>query len=247
MSGAGEFYRAGTGDTAVLFIHGILGTPRHFDSFLPRVPEDWAVHCLLLDGHGAGVREFSRSSMAAWEEQVENAVRRLAAEHSRVLLVGHSLGTLLAMEQAVLHPEQVAGIFLLAAPLRLALRPRLVPQLIRVWLNKPKAEDPVSQAFAEACGVRQDWRIWRYLGWLPRFWELLIKIRKTRKLLPQLRVPCLAFQSRRDEMVSLRACEDLKACAKVAVLEDSGHFYYTPEDRALFLKDFVWFCQNCGY
>ena len=47
-------------DSAVLFIHGILGTPNHFKEFIPLVPKEYSVHNLLLDGHGKGVKEFSR-------------------------------------------------------------------------------------------------------------------------------------------------------------------------------------------
>ena len=37
-------------DTAVLFLHGIAGTPRHFDARLPLVhlvPENWSVYTVL--------------------------------------------------------------------------------------------------------------------------------------------------------------------------------------------------------
>ena len=40
---------------ALLFIHGILGTPNHFAPFIPLVPENLSVYNLLLDGHGKGV------------------------------------------------------------------------------------------------------------------------------------------------------------------------------------------------
>ena len=42
-------------DTAVLFIHGIIGTPNYFNRFIPLIPEDWTVCNLLLDGHGKGI------------------------------------------------------------------------------------------------------------------------------------------------------------------------------------------------
>ena len=49
--------------TAVLMIHGIFGTPRHFDDIVNLAPKDWSVYNILLDGHGKGVREFSASSI----------------------------------------------------------------------------------------------------------------------------------------------------------------------------------------
>jgi len=234
------------GGVAILFIHGILGSPRHFDFLLPVIPRNWSVRCLLLEGHGKGVQDFSRSSMAAWRAQVTQAVEELSAHHKKVLLVGHSMGTLLAIDQAVVRPEAVTGMFLLAAPLRVFLRPRLLPDLIRVWLNQPKMGNPVSEAFLEACSIRQDWRFWLYLGWIPRFWELLMECRRIRKLLHRLTIPCEAYQSRRDEMVSLRACRDLTPWTNVTVLDYSNHFYYGPEDRERLILAFIRFCKKNG-
>jgi len=184
--------------------------------------------------------------MRTWRAQVAKAVKELSATHKRVLIVGHSMGTLLAVDQAVAGSESVAGLFLLATPLRVVLRLRLLPNLLRVWVNKPKKDDPVSHAFMEACSIRQDWCIWRYLGWIPRFWELLMECRRIRGLLPQLKIPCEAYQSRRDEMVSLWACRDLAPWAKVTVLEHSSHFYYAPEDRERLIRAFDRFCRKNG-
>ena len=60
-------------DTAVLFIHGIVGTPNHFTdliSLVELVPEDWSVCNLLLDGHGGNADDFAATSMKKWKNQV---------------------------------------------------------------------------------------------------------------------------------------------------------------------------------
>jgi len=103
---------------SILFIHGIVGTPNHFKRFLPLVPEDQSIYNLLLDGHGKGVRDFSRSSMAKWEEQTARAVSELAESHEEIYIVAHSLGCLLAIEQSICNPK-IKKLFLLQAPLRL--------------------------------------------------------------------------------------------------------------------------------
>ena len=113
-------------DTAVVFIHGIVGTPDQFNPLLPLVPKDWSVDNLLLPGHGGSVRDFSRSSMAAWRAHVAEHIDRLAEDHRRILLVGHSMGTLFCIDEAVKRPDTVAGLFLLASPLRIFMRPSAV-------------------------------------------------------------------------------------------------------------------------
>ena len=50
-------------ENAVLFVHGIVSTPRMFDDFVALVPQTWSVHNLLLPGHGGTVQDFGRLSM----------------------------------------------------------------------------------------------------------------------------------------------------------------------------------------
>ena len=49
---------------AILFIHGILGTTKHFETFLSLVPPNWSICNLSLKGHGGSVKDFSQASMA---------------------------------------------------------------------------------------------------------------------------------------------------------------------------------------
>ena len=79
---------------AVLFIHGIVGTPNHFNEFIPLIPDTFSVYNLLLDGHGKGVKDFSKTSMKKWETQVSSVVEELSATHQKIYIVAHSLGTL---------------------------------------------------------------------------------------------------------------------------------------------------------
>jgi len=49
--------------TAVLMIHGIVGTPEHFAMLYPYVPEDWSIYSIRLAGHGGSVEDFAAASM----------------------------------------------------------------------------------------------------------------------------------------------------------------------------------------
>ena len=57
-------------NVAIMFVHGIVGTPKHFAEFVARVPDGISVYNLLLHGHGGSVRDFSHTSMQKWEKQV---------------------------------------------------------------------------------------------------------------------------------------------------------------------------------
>ena len=70
-------------DTAVLMIHGIVGTPHHFDNLLPLIPENWSVVNLLLEGHGQGAAEFGAASMERWKGQVSRELDGLLMPYER--------------------------------------------------------------------------------------------------------------------------------------------------------------------
>lgn len=233
------------GETAILFIHGILGTPRHFDAFVEQVPKNVSVWNILLDGHGKGVREFSRTSMTKWEEQVHRAAAELGQSHRKIYVVAHSLGCLLTVGEA-LRSEKIVGLFLLAAPMKLALKPRMVTNSLKVYFNRVRPDDGPGMAAKQCCGITHSPNFLLYLGWIPRFLELFRKIRETRKLLPGLAVPCIVFQSGRDEMVSRKSCRILRANPHISVTElpRSGHFYYEKADREALAKAFSVFLES---
>jgi esterase/lipase len=139
-------------DKAVLFIHGIVGTPNHFEDFVNLMPKEISVYNLLLDGHGKGVRDFSKASMEKWESQVADAVKELEEHHKEVYVVAHSLGCLLAMEQSVAH-SKISKMFLLAVPLKLFLKPRMISTSMKVYFNKVNPEDERTIAAKRCCGI----------------------------------------------------------------------------------------------
>ena len=223
---------------AVLFVHGIVGTPNHFAEFVSRVPEGMSVHNLLLDGHGGSVRDFSHTSMQKWEEQVKNAVDELCLTHSKIYIVAHSMGTLFAIDRAI-ENEAVKGLFLLAVPLKIAPKARMVSNLCKVYFDKIRPDDVVAQAAKRCYGIAQDKNPFHYLGWLPRYLELFAKARKTRKRIQELKTPCRVYQSARDELVSTASAKWLlrNENLSVVLLQNSGHYYYTPEDFDFLLNE----------
>lgn len=233
-------YIVGGADTAVLFIHGILGTPNHFKDFIQLVPEEYSIHNLLLDGHGKGVKEFSHTSMNSWKNQVETAANDLLKNHKQIIIVAHSMGTLFALQQAYKRPQEIEGLFLLAAPLKLRIKSKMFLNSAKLYFNRIKPDDIEGNAYKNACGITQDKKLWLYLGWIPRFLELFKEIRFTRTLLKDISVPCFIFQSKNDEMVSRKSIDFMKAnpAIKFDVLKKSSHHYYFESDYDILLKKF---------
>ena len=224
---------------ALLFIHGIAGTPQHFEPFLPLVPGNMTVRNLLLAGHGGTVQDFSRASMAEWRAQVAEALDELQRDNEQIYIAAHSMGTLFAIQEALQRPAVVA-LFLLAVPLKLRLRPAMVGNALKVYFNRISPDDLPALAALRCYGIAPDKNPLHYLGWLPRYLELLAEIRKCRPLIEKLKTPCTAYQSAKDEMVSPAAATLLRehGSVRVILLPDSGHYYYAPLDEERLLKDF---------
>lgn len=230
-----EYIRIAHGSKkAVLMIHGIAGSPAHFRELLPVVPEDWSVYNILLDGHGGKVADFSATSMKKWKAQVADTVKQLLQRHEKIVIVAHSMGTLFALQAAVDHPEQVASLFLLAVPLRVRIAPNMVEGTLRVALKKTEGFK-MAEEMVDDCSIDLDEKLYRYIGWTPRFLELLEEIKRVRGILPRVRIPCVVFQSEKDELVSVESAQDLQRNRRMEVimLKDSGHFAYRPEDLKL--------------
>ena len=217
---------------AVLMIHGIVGSPSHFKDLLPLIPENWSVYNILLPGHGGEVEDFSKSSMTAWKACAQEHFDDLCSQHEKVVLIGHSMGTLFSIQMALQRPEMVAFLMLIDVPLRLGIKLFGVRNLIRFAFGTLDLSDPVQEATSRICSIPPTMRIWRYLGWIPRMVELLRQMYLTAKLISDLQIPAIAFQSKHDELVSARSDRILLDSSNVEthVLECSTHFYYHHND-----------------
>lgn len=224
--------------TAVLLMHGIAGTPDHFRTLLrleDLIPADWSVCNVRMPGHGGQPEDFSSSSLREWEAYCQHHFNRLCRTHDRVILVGHSMGTLFAIRMALEHPEKVPFLFLIEVPLRVGVKLFGVCNLIRFAFGKLDLADPVQEAVSRVCSIEPTWKVWRYIGWLPRLVELIRRMHDSARQVSELTVPAIAYQAKRDELVSDRSRKILIASGKVDVrnFERSTHFYYHPEETAL--------------
>lgn len=233
-------YDVPNGKNVVLFIHGIIGTPNHFKSFVDGLPDDYAVYNLLLDGHGKTARDFGRSSMEKWKEQVNSIVEDLAKRYKNIIIVAHSMGSLFAIDCGIKFPEKVKLLFLLNVPLKATLKFSTAVNSLKLVFGLQKYDDIAMQNQKNACSIQLTKKLWLYIGWIPRYMELFREIKATRGKIKKIKNPCYAFQSKNDELVSEKAVKYLKVNEdiKIKVLENSGHFAYSNEDNRYMLEQF---------
>lgn len=235
--------------TAVLMIHGICGTPNHFRALLPledAVPADWSLYNIVLDGHCEDVPAFGKTSMKKWKAQTEKIFETLCDTYENIVLVGHSMGTLLSLRQALRRPEKVKLLFMVAAPTPPFVRLSAASYAVGLAFGIKNEKALVYNAMGIACGMKLTPKLWRYIPWIPRMIELLQECSTVSKLYKDLQVPCIAWQSEKDELVSRRSITVLKKSGKVEVhtLPNSTHFYYTETEREQVVQSFREACKE---
>lgn len=239
-----EYIREPSGATvAVLMVHGICGSPRHFDMLLDLVPEDYAVYAILLPGHGKIPEDFARSSLKKWEEKVHDTLTMLRERYEAVYLVGHSLGTLLLLDEIFLSGEKLKGAFLMAVPLTPQLAPTSMHAIPTALGFKPKENNAVGKVWRNAYSVAPDKNLFKYLTYAPRFIDLFYKIYKVRDGLKSYTggdFPIMAVQSYYDELVMRNSIKPLRASPHIdtVMLRHSRHFYYPDGDLDILREEF---------
>jgi pimeloyl-ACP methyl ester carboxylesterase len=79
----------------------------------PRLTDRWRVVLPDLPGHGGSTQAAAASSVSDFADRLADLLRRERA--CPAVVAGHSLGGLVALRLAALHPERVAGLLLTAA------------------------------------------------------------------------------------------------------------------------------------
>ena len=224
----------------IIFVHGIVGNNHIFDFLAPLVPENYESRFINLNGHGGDALAFSRTSMAEWKAQIEAAVSEMKTRCDHILAVGHSMGSLLIMEEAT--KGNLTRLFLLNPPLHISLRVSLLANIVKVAIGR--TSDSVAQAAKDAYGITLDFNPLHYYGWPSRYLELFKEIRRVRKsVLPDIHCPVRALLSAYDEMVSPSSSKELSNIGDISIitLPESTHYYYSPADRKAIMKEFEYF------
>lgn len=257
---------SGTG-LPLLALHGLGGGAWFFSGLHARLADRCRVIALDLPGTGrsqaapggsgpADLRQRPADSMtiAAWVHDVLDLVTRHVGEP--VAILGHSLGTILAIHAAATSPESTrAMIFVggLPAP-RPEIRERLMARAAAVRRN---GLDGVGATAAAANFARATFRAQPELvGMFERLFELqdaagyvrcaeiLIEASAT-ELLPRVAVPCLSIVGAEDQYAPPALVgafvQQLPVTCRNDVMEDCGHlpFLEAPDRFAGLVASFL--------
>jgi non-heme chloroperoxidase len=135
--------RAGDGGTTVLLLHGYSDSVRSFDPILPWLPRGWRLLVPDQRGHGDSERPADGYEVADLASDV--AALLDAAVAGGVTVVGHSMGSFVALALALAEPTRVKRLVLVGASARGGTA--AVEELAR---EVASLSDPVPEAFVRA-------------------------------------------------------------------------------------------------
>jgi carboxylesterase len=151
--GPKEIFAAGRAPCVVAF-HGFTGTAAELADVLGTVgAAGYALDVALLPGHGTGAEQLQDVTFDDWLAASRRRVREAALAYGRVVVLGCSLGSLVAMQIASERPEGLVGLIAMSnaltlgasssVPLGLWVRSgRRMPDL---YLVKPRPGDLVDR------------------------------------------------------------------------------------------------------
>ncbi|HEU4322571.1 MAG TPA: alpha/beta fold hydrolase [Roseiflexaceae bacterium] len=238
------------GPAGVLLLHGYSGAPAELRPMGMALAEaGYTVHGPLLPGHGGVPADLFGVRWEDWADAGAAGLALLRRECERVVVVGFSMGGLLALLLAAREP--VDAVMALAPALRLFGEPQLrltgVLRLVMPWfrpLERADFSDPRvrAQVLQRVPGldldnpevvarVRQEARI--PVGSL---YEIVRLQAQARRELPRVTAPLLLMQGRRDTVVQPRSVEEVARLARstdlrISWFERSGHLLPLEEER----------------
>ena len=247
------FYFRG-GPVGCLLIHGFTGTPQEMRFLGGRLAaRGLTASGVQLAGHCTSIEDFEHCRWIAWYNSAREALVALRANSSATVVVGQSMGALLALKLAAEHPEEIAGVALLSPAVALAnpwlrwLRPAfpLVLPLLparRRYVGKGESDIADPQARAASPNYRR--------VPLRALHQLLELQHHVRRVLPQVRQPVLVIHSRQDHtcpVTNVAVLEHgLPQPPRTVVLQDSYHVISVDVDRETVAAEVAAFVEQTG-
>lgn len=224
---------------AVVFVHGFMGSPKQFISLKGRLVDCGAdIFCPVLAGHEASFEDFRHSGGEAWQKSLSDAVDELRSKYDRIILIGHSMGGLLAVREAIRDPEKIDRVIAIGFPITVTVRPSWLQMNMKAAKPAVQGEDPRITAARSMAGVKIE-GAGQYFRTLPNNMQFLHVASDTRKQLPRLKTPLTVINFKRDEIVGGNAKKlvmKILPNTKFYLLDNSYHFYFTPEETDLMIS-----------
>lgn len=238
----GKEFTLGHGNTACLLIHGFGCGPiqmRELGENLCRW--GFTARGILLPGHCKDMGGFSSAPHHEWIAKVESEYYQLKRAHRKVIVIGFSLGALLALQLAINDPPE--KLILMGTPLYIIRRYLPIPFVIRIckkFLKQVKTRKRRCYMESEA-----------YTGYLhqpadthfsiPALYGLTEVITAVVPGLTEVRSPALVIHSKKDQLAAPAGARRVMKCLgsgdkRLVWLERSHHLMMYDKEKDMVFR-----------
>ena len=241
IAGAEQYYWR-KGSSGVLLLHGYTGSPSELKllgEFLS--VKDYSVLGVRLPGHGTTPEELNETTWHDWYAEAERCYEILHKDCSKIIVIGLSMGALLAMK--LVSAKKADKAVFLAAPIFIYDQRTpfvgLVKHFIK-WIKKGSRAYNVPSQYNIAYSVMP----------LKALDSLLALIKEVKKnVLEKIDIPCLIIQSKSEHTVKPASAnyifEHLKTKEKKLVwIEQAGHILTLSDEKTQVFKAVADFIQS---
>lgn len=216
-----------------LLIHGFTGGEYEvspLSQFLEA--NDCQSRTFTLKGHGGSRNDLLQSDRHGWRQSAEDELNALLARTDGVHLIGFSTGALIASHLSVQYKPRIRSLTLLSAPVyplnpleivRTLGRPDMIRKYVSKWGSTPMKATR----------------------------EFLRLVRESFEVYPQLALPTLIVQGKRDHLVKFKSAGFLEQTIpssrkQVLIMEKSGHMVCHSEGSPAMMNEVLQFIRSSG-
>jgi carboxylesterase len=229
--------------TGVLFIHGFTGGTYEVQPLITFVKAhtDWSVEVPTLPGHGVTLN-LSNVSAESWMMEAELAMRRLQKRVDRVIIVGFSMGGLIALYLSLRYP--VSKLVLLSAAAKY-ISPRFLLEDVRIMLQESITKKYSPNSFRHLYDYKLTHTPIRAM------FEFLRIVKMVEPYYSQIKIPVCLVQGEIDEIVPFSSAEHLYKTlgseSKVLIKSPRGkhHICYSDDCDDWFSKVLDFMRNDC--
>lgn len=238
------------GDTGILLIHGYAASSLTMKPIAYALNKyGFTVYCPLLPGHGTNPEDLEKVYMEDYYNYIEKAYKKFHKKTSKIVVVGHSLGSLLAIRLSKNH--KMEAVILISPPL-LVLKEGMTKEeihdsavIIGNILGKLPRPNPTylkNPDYFRKYGIYTEFPVSSL--------EVLAQVvNQARKDLIYVNEPLLVILGNLDPLVDLRTGEYIKKTAKsflikVVVINSVGHRFFLGEKMPVVIKEICAFIKD---
>lgn len=237
----------------VVAIHGFGGTAAELMPLVDCVAQaGFAVDAALLPGHGTSAIDLQDRTFDDWVEATRQRVRSAVRDHGRVVLLGFSLGSLVAMQIASERPPGIAGLVLLGNAVTLRPSSSVLMAIVAwtgwkvpdLYLLKPRPGDLVDPSLMGSLVTYDRHPLRASL-------EVYLAGPRARAGAGLIECPTLVLHGRRDQVCSWKnalwvADHVGTRDVSVRIFERSGHVLACDAERSEVGREVVTFLSRLG-